>query len=526
MARLLFVAVFSTILLFSSSAIAASPAQQLSVDAKLNHNGSVSVTQELSYSAPTQLDWEIFSNIQELRVSADESKLEPSKVALRKENGRKLVSSTKLARQWKIEYITTTALVRNNNRDQIFIKIFQELAHPIYNINATFQLPTGSDTTASGLAGNAFAIAGVSNPKTQTEGDKVIYSASYAAPGSLFTVSASWPKQVLSLNKFQEIRLFLTNLEFIPWLILGILLPIISLGVLLLLYRRQRSYYKIITTVTDQPPSQLSALMVGILVQKKIYPQVIVALLVELCRRGYIVIVERTGQYYLSQRKPFDEHLAPWEKDILEELFPQHGRIETEGLQELADDSLFSPRVRDAFERMYQVITEQKYFLENPHLTRVKYKLFALSLYFVSAVGLLWVAIVGLSPYLSIPLGGTMLVSFLIIRLTPKLVRYSENGISTRNDWISFGNFLALKEPLPLESTRNRTFEIYLPYAIALNKTEEWAERFDRSSTTIIKPDWFITYKESSTTEFVKEIIAFTDSISKAITTLRGPLVS
>jgi hypothetical protein len=525
MIRIFQISLFAILLLgLAGQARGAAPMQQLNIETVLNQNGSVQIAQKLTYNTPVQLEWEVFSNIRKLAVSADGSDIDDSRYSVGKIGNHHVVRAKQLAREWKITYTTTTTLVRNNNRDQIFIKIFQEIPDPIYNVSVSFSLPTNDMT--EGLTGNAFAISGVSNPKTTVHNNTVVYSAEYAAPGSLFTVSASWPKRVLSLTKIQEIRLYLTNLEVLPWLTLGILLPIIGLSMLLLLYRRQRLDRVPVTSILDRPPSQLSAMLVGVLVQKKIHPRVIVALLVELCRRGYIVIVERTGQYYLSQRKPFDEHLTSWERNILEELFPDHGKLATEGLQEITDSSLFSPKVRDAFGQVYQIITEQNFFLENPHLTRVKYKLFGLALYFTSAIGLLWVAIVGASPYLSIPLGGTMLVSFLIIRLTPKLVRYSESGIATRRDWISFGNFLGLKEPLPLESTRNHTFELYLPYAIALNKTKEWAERFDRSSTTIIKPDWFITYKESSTTQFVEDITELTDSISKTITTLRGPLVS
>jgi hypothetical protein len=513
-----------SLLFMANWAHGAAPMQNLEVATLLNQNGSVTIEQKLTYNTPVQLNWEIFSNIKNLSVKADGSEISKPSYSVGKVGNHFIIHSKNLARQWLITYTTTTTLIRNNNRDQIFIKIFQEIPEPIYGVTVTFSLPTSNPV--EGLTGNVFAIAGVSNPRTIVRGNTVIYSAEYAAKGSLFTISASWPKEVLSLTRIQEIRLYLTNLEVLPWLTLGVLLPVIGLSVLLILYRRQRHDLAPVNAVLDRPPSQLSAMLVGVLVQKKILPQVIVALLVELCQRGYIVIVERAGQYYLSQRKIFDEYLTSWERNILEELFPNHGRLETEGLQELTDSSLYSPKVRDAFQQVYQIITEQNFFLENPHLTRIKYKLFGLALYFASAIGLLWVAIAGASPYLSIPLGGTMLVSFLIFRLTPKLVRYSQTGLAARRDWLSFGNFLGLKEPLPLESARNHTFELYLPYAIALNKTREWAERFDRSSITIIQPDWFITYRESSTTQFVEDITKLISSISKTITTLRGPLVS
>lgn len=507
-----------------SPARAAVPIQRLSFNATLSNDGSVKVVQQIQYSTATSLHWKIYSNTKDLKLMGDNKNLSVQSYRLGKSDGDTFIKSSTVAKDWTISYTTTTNLVRHNDRDQIYLKIFQEPGQPIFNISANFSLP--EDAPPGEINGNAYSISGVVNPSFKSLGRTMQYRADYAAPTSLFTISANWSKDVLNLETLEETRLTLSNLEVIPWVFLGVILPAISLTVLSLLLLRQRRAHFRVTEIKDYPPSQLSAMLVGVLVRKKIYPQEIVALLVELCQKGYLVIVQRTGKYYLSQRKTIDEYLEPWEKKIIEEIFPVQGTVETEGLQAINDQSLFSPRVRDAFRQIYQVITEKRFFLENPHYSRIKYKLIALLIYFVSAAALVWVAVVGASPYLSIPLGGTVIVAFLIIRLSPKLVRYSQQGIVTRKEWMAFANYLSLREPLPLEATQHRLFEKYLPYAIALNKTREWAERFDRSNTTILRPDWFIAYRDTTTTEFVDEILDLTEKISQTVTSLRGPLVT
>jgi hypothetical protein len=250
-------------------------------------------------------------------------------------------------------------------------------------------------------------------------------------------------------------------------------------------------------------------------------------MLIDLCQRGYLVIVKKSGQYYLSQRKPFDENLESWEREVLEALFPiANAKMTTQAVKAINRQSLFSPKVRRAFQEMYEIITNKRYFAENPHTTRVRYKLFALSLYFASVFGAIWIAVTGASPYLLLPVGGTMLMCRLIIAYTPGLVHYTNEGLKARSQWLAFGRYLAQNELLPLEDSRNQAFERYLGYAIALNVTKQWANRFDFSNIIIVKPDWFISYEESSTAEFASEIEAFSESISELITEMRGPVVS
>lgn len=530
MSKLSLIGLFLLInLLLPVNAKAAVPITRLRVEAELQSSGAVKVVQTISFTAPNRLDWKLFSKARSLEILADGQTLPKNNYQLTKLDNRQHIQTNTEASIWQIRYTTASALIRHSDRDQIFFQLFQTPGQAIFDIQVTFRLPPTE--TTSDLRGNPYAIGGVSGLKTvlDTEQNTLVFSADYAAPGSLLTTSANWSKSVLKLSAPEELRLFLLNLELLPWLFLGGFLPLISLLALLHMRQKQRESEHTITTVSDQLPSNLPAILVGVLVEKKIYPREMVALLVQLCQRGYLVIVQKGGDYFLSTRSPVDQHLENWEREIIEQLFPNQdspSNRKDQALHSLNDKSLFSPKVRDAFAQIYQVITEKQFFAENPHFTRIRYKLFALSLYFLSAIGLVWVTVTRSSPYLLIPLGGSIAIAFLIIKLTPKLIRYSPNGLATRDAWMAFSNYLSLAQPLPLESIRNHTFEKFLPYAIALDKTHEWGRRFDLSRTAIIRPDWFVTYHETTATQFIDEIFHFTESISKSLTNLRGPLVN
>lgn len=503
----------------------------LSVKAELQLDGTVSVNQEIVLAGSSKLDWRLFSNPRHLVVSADGQPASNNQWRLVRDGAStRLISKELAASRWELSYQTAGNLIRHDDRDQFFFKIFQEPGVSINQTLATFALPDqGGQTEIQSLSGNAYAIGGILGTTSELTGAKTItYKADYSGPKGLMTISASWPKSILQLSRVQEAKLALTNLDSLPWIILGLSLPLAALLVLLFLIFRQRRQDKVkLGPAISQPPAELSPLIVGVLVNKKIYPEEIVALLVDLCYRGYLVIVKNGPDYFFGKRKPPDQHLQLWEKNILEQVLPKlETKISASEITAFHKQALFSPLVHDAFADIYEIITRHQYFVENPHLTRIRYKLIALAFYFVSIAGLVWTAVSDITPYLLIPLIGTIILSWLILRLTANLTRYTATGLAQRSAWLSFSQFLS--DPTPIDPTmaRNQTFEKYLAYAIALGKTAEWTSRFDRSSSRIVKPDWLMTYQELDADTLGGELVEFVSKTSKLLTTLRGPLVN
>ena len=523
--------VTASLLLITPDARAAVGVSSLHINAELQLNGSVSVKEEIVLAGSSVLDWQVFSNLRGLTVSANGEKVPKSQLRfVKKGTSTRLTSKSLASSKWELNYRTTGTLIRHNDRDQFFLKIFQESGVAVSQTRVTFSLPEhAAQTETQALTGNVYAIGGVFGATSKLSSPKTItYNADYAGPKGLMTISASWPKSILQLNRLQEAKLALLNLDSLPWIILGVSLPLAALFVLLFLILRQKRQDRVrLGPVVSQLPSELSPMIVGVLVNKKIYPEEIVALLVDLCYRGYLVIIKNGPDYFFGKRKPPDQHLQLWEKNILEQVLPKlETKISNAEILKSHKQVLFSPMVHDAFNEIYEIITQHQYFVENPHLTRIRYKLIALCFYFASVVGLVWTAVSDITPYLLIPLIGTIILSWLILRLTAKLTSYTTTGLQQRSAWLSFSKFLSDPNPIDPTMARNQTFEKYLAYAIALGKTEQWTNRFEQSSSTIVKPDWLVAYQELDAGALGGELVEFVSKTSKLLTTLRGPLVN
>ena len=502
--------------------------QALSIEAVLAPTGELTVSQQIEHLTAEELSWPIFTNARRLKVLADGVPVEKKLVNVSRMNDRQIVSVAKTrSRNWRLEYLTTTTLIRTEQQDRIFLKLLNGPGQSIEKIKINLFLP---GQVKKGLSGNLYAIGGARNSQTQLiAGNQISYSLDSGSPEVVVTINANWPKELLSLSAPEEFRLTLFNLSVLPWLVLGFVLPLGALAILGQLRWRRRRNEQPVDSVLSQPPSNLPAILVGVLVNKKIYPQEVAALLIDLCQRGYLVIVNKHNRFHLGQRQEFGSGLRPWEHQVLQAIFTEQARkIGSSDLKSLTRRLLFSPNIKVAFCSIYQEVTELGYFRENPHLTRVKYKLVGLGFYFASAFGLVWTAVTGASPYLLIPITGSLLISFLIIKLTPQLSNYSSLGLTERAKWLSFANWLALNQSLPLEDSLNQTFDRYLPYAIALGRTHSWAHRFDVGKTVLVRPDWLVSFNSNDDTasEYVQQMADFVRELSAVIIDLRGPLVA
>jgi len=513
----------------------AAPAQatlsvnSLSLNVELMDNGRIAVNQELEFVGSDTLSWRIFGNYRNLSILADGIKLSSSDYVTNKDSRGTLIrSKTDEAQTWQISYLSTSALIRHDDRDQLFVKILDQPGFNINSFEGIFRLPSQS-TSSDEFSGNLYAISGVFDSRTEKIDNRTIsYSAGRVGPNSILTVNASWPKNILTLTKTQEWRLAITNFNLLPWLILGVALPILSILVLLLLIILNRSHGKVeVSEISAYPPSKLSPVLIGVLLDKKILPKEVSALLIDLCQRGYLVIIKKGGDFFFGRRRRSDENLLSWEVAILDELIPDSTyKISNPELKALSKQVLFSPKIKSAFHEIYEIVTKNNYFVENPHVTRIRYKLIGLAIYYFALIGVFWLIFSGGNNYLLVPLISTILIAWTILKLTPSLVKYSPTGLDQKKQWQAFANYLKQKKAIDSTLSRNQTYERFLPYAIVLNVSSEWSNRFDQSRAVQVRPDWFISYSDTSATEFADDITEFTTKISTILTDLKGPLVN
>lgn len=507
----------------SQAEIPGVPVSSFNAIVNLQTDGTADITEDIIFSRDSSLNWTLYDRASSLHVTADGQVIASSSGLIGQTTH---VVSTKSATRWSIDYKTSGVLIRHDDRDQFYIKLFENPGMQIYNISVIFNLPGQVSETA--LSGNIYTIGGTLEPAThKISSNSLSFVGSFAGEKSLFTVSASWPKGVISYSWWTNFKLSLLNLNLIPWLMLGILLPIVCLLVLLDLVHKHRRSQITPVGVSDHIPSNLSPVLAGVLVNKKIETPEIVALIVDLCERGYLVIVKKEDSFSLAKKRPIDNHLESWERDILEQLFESGGlEVSADTTKQLNSQALFSPKVIDAFNQIYGVVTSLEFFTENPHYTRVRYKLIGVIIYLLSATGLIWVTAISSPSYLLIPFAAMMIIAFLILRFSPQLVEYSQLGNTKRGEWVAFGNYLKMDKGFSWNAYKQNVFEKYLPYAVVLGVTKEWSRRFDESNLAIVKPDWFISYGDISIGELTDELVNFTSAIANTLSKLKGPLVN
>lgn len=504
---------------------------RLEAQVDLDADGWANIKQTIVYDQSSPLDWTIrVPSWRHLEIISDGKKLSRFNYHIRKKGHFRQIKSTQKVRaqNWQINYqtIKNTHLIRHG--EQFRWEVFSQLNTQVQNVQITLNSPFKIESKDNNTPYRVYAFHGVgyyqayqSNPKT------VVFTGDYFSPEAGFTITTTWPKGTFHFSIIRELLLNISTFELTFWIIFGFILPILTFIFLLFIYRRnlERLHFEPPKTILDKPPNDLPSLMVGILFEKKIYAFTLVSAILDLCERGYLIIIKEDKQYILGKRKLPDEHLRTWEKELLEEIFANE-RVWTkqEDVEVRSHKQLFSKKIINIYEAAYNAVTELGYFSENPHLTRIKYKLFGIVLYLFTIIGIAWVGISFQPPFLLIPLGGVFLATLVIIRIAPHMPMQSEQGIQAMEQWGSFRNFLTQKQPLGAQHSVGGLFYEYLSFAIALRVETLWMQRF--RNYRLIMPEWYVSSDRVGAEQAIPETMAIIKHLSHSLSQLRGPAVT
>jgi hypothetical protein len=234
---------------------------------------------------------------------------------------------------------------------------------------------------------------------------------------------------------------------------------------------------------------------VGTLGDETVDMKDISASIVDLARRGYLIIDERKkGDFYLIKSKNLDSGLLTYEKTILIKFFGTKKEIR------IKDEEL-STEVAQVKNEMYEQVVEDKLFDKNPQTTRTIY-------YVVAGIGFFTGNF-----FLAI-------VAFLFGRVMPRKTVF---GVEARNVAFSLKNFLtSQKKQLEFQADKQMMFERLLPYAIAFGVEKIWAKRFE--SLNITQPNWYHSYSPTIFSSYllVNSLNSSFRSINSAVTPTRS----
>jgi len=272
------------------------------------------------------------------------------------------------------------------------------------------------------------------------------------------------------------------------------------LFLLLLWYVRGRDPQVVLPAAyLPEPPSDDPPGVAGTLVDEKADMQDIIATLVDLARRGYLVIEEKHKSGFFSAgfdfvfrrtQKPTDD-LLPYERMLLRKVL---GRRTERRMSDLRNKFYTAiPRIKT---QLYKETVKHGYFRSSPDKVRKRYAALGFVLLMGTILGGMCL-VIALSEYTgmtvcpAIGIGVTALGMVIVGQWMPAKTR---KGAKQAAWWGAFKHYLAEIERYTDLSQATDTFEKYLPYAIAFGLDRSWVRKFSRLETAQVPiPVWYVS---------------------------------
>ncbi len=323
------------------------------------------------------------------------------------------------------------------------------------------------------------------------------------------------------------------------------ILPFLSLAFMTNLWRTRGRDPRIRQSVAVmyQPPQYegktLSPAEVGAIVDEKVDPRDITSTIVGLAVKGYIKIEETKKEglifdstdYYLSKTKEPDPDLSLFENQLMKDIFadPVSGIL----VSELKNR--FYVYLDTLKKTLYDELVAKKYFLKSPEKVRKYYVGIAVAVAVLAVSVSLFITYTLLSSTTS---AGAALVKSVFsglitgipvaffARVMPAKTR---TGSSAYMDILGFQEFLNRAEKDRLQRMGDKDlFSKFLPYAIALDVADNWANAFEGVYQD--PPQWYVSeggFRTFNSRSFSHSIGSMSSNLSSAMfSTPRGSGIS
>jgi len=273
--------------------------------------------------------------------------------------------------------------------------------------------------------------------------------------------------------------------------------------------------------VQYEPPKagarSMNAAEVGVMIDEKMDQRDLSGAIIGLASQGYLRMEEiessklfSSNDYRLIRLKPPDDRLSRFEHDLMNALF--EGTDAEVRLSAMSGN--FYVHLVSLRETLYDDLTGQKLFTRNPLKVRASYSRFGLVVGIVGAILATFTATgLPLVGWLSAAAAGLIIIAFGWI-----MPARTRQGVHVRQSIRGFQEFMMRADKDRLERMGADLFYKYLPYAVALHVTDQWAEAF--SGLSLQPPNWYVpmhSYSTFNTAVFASQIGNSTARIGHAV---------
>lgn len=234
---------------------------------------------------------------------------------------------------------------------------------------------------------------------------------------------------------------------------------------------------------------------VGAVVDEKMDSRDITSTIVGLAVKGYIKIEEikrdglisDTKEFYLAKVKEPDAELSTFENLLMDRIF-----LGMPGVLISEMKNKFYENLGVLKESLYGELVKKKYFLKSPDSVRKFYIIAGI----ISAVLVILLGTAFQVVFNSYPTGQSffagILTGLFVLAFARAMPAKTRSGSSAHIDILGFREFLNRAEKDRLERMGDKNlFSKFLPYAIALDVTDNWAKAFKEIYQE--EPDWYVS---------------------------------
>jgi uncharacterized membrane protein len=304
-------------------------------------------------------------------------------------------------------------------------------------------------------------------------------------PEEGLTIVLGWPKGIVYQPTFWQV-IWETIKD--NWVLF---LPIIIFVFLLThwyTHGRDAQGRQVIIPQFDVPDNLIPA-EVGTLIDEKAENKDISAELIYLATQGFLKITKENGDYTLDLLKPETDLANEFDKQLITAIFSAKTQIK---LSDLEDK--FYKDLAKLKSKLYNNLTTEGYFKNNPNAVRGAYLGIGIVIIFVSFIMVdLW--------------GGLATLSFILCGILMAIFSFympakTVKGVLAKEHILGLKLYLTVAEKERIKfhnapAKNPKTFETYLPYAMVLGVENEWAKQFANIYNK--KPDW---YNDPSSSNF------------------------
>ncbi len=251
----------------------------------------------------------------------------------------------------------------------------------------------------------------------------------------------------------------------------------------------------------SDPPSDLSPALVGTLLDEKADIRDVMAIILDLAHRGYLVIEEDRaeglfGIGYTSSftfkrtEKPLDD-LNRFEERLLRGIFPRNTMQRS--LESMRN--VFYVTLSSIQRELYREMVRQGFYTKDPETVRQGWVGGGILLCALGVIGgfLLFAEIItppsGIFT-LGLPPIALVVVGAAFIAVSGGMPVKTRKGAEEAAKWRAFEHYLRHLERYGDVAAAADRFDAYLPYAVAFGINREWMERF-RNMPGVALPPWY-----------------------------------